>query len=282
MNFTFGIITCAKTNNFLNEIVASIRSQNIPLCGGCYEIVVVGTMPPATSNSTQLFEGEIVNVPFDETSWITRKKNLVAQCAKYDNIVLMHDYVKLEEGWYEGFLKFGNHFDVCMNKVLNLTGERVRDYTLNPHFIHPSFGTKNILIPYSCNKAATECNKAAMECKITPEISSIMYVSGGYYVVKKSLALQVPLREKILGWNQGEDVFFSQDIADKGVVIDFNENSSVRCLKNKFETAPPTYEMSIEQFVFLKKWASSNAKQVFEKQKALQKEWAEREFGICF
>lgn len=267
MNFTFGVITCSKTNNFIGEIVASIRDQKIPSYGGCYEIVIVGTMPAID----KLFDGEIVNVPFDDTTcWITRKKNIIAERAKYDNVVVMFDYVKLEPGWYEGFLKFGDKFDVCMNRVLNLTGERFKDYTLNPYFIPPSFGTNILLIPYSCSKA------------ITPEISSIMYISGSYHVVKKAVALQVPLREKILGWNQGEDVFFSQDIADKGIVIDFNEYSGVRCLKNKFERCPPTYEMSLEQFEFLKEWASANSKEAFEKQKALQKEWAEREFGIKF
>lgn len=32
-----------------------------------------------------------------------QKKNIIVLNAKYENIVLLHDYVKLGDNWYKGF-----------------------------------------------------------------------------------------------------------------------------------------------------------------------------------
>ena len=124
MNFTFGIITGGTFNhreslsengisNRIQDIISSIEAQNIPQ----YEIIIVGG-----NNDYQKFKN-VNHISFDEThkeKWITKKKNLITQNATYDNLVIMHDYIKLELGWYEGFLKFGNDWDVCMNIVNNI------------------------------------------------------------------------------------------------------------------------------------------------------------------
>ena len=38
-----------------------------------------------------------------------QEKNLITPNATYENIVFMHDYLILDEKWYEGYLDFG-HF----------------------------------------------------------------------------------------------------------------------------------------------------------------------------
>ena len=109
MNFTFGIIT---TNTVDQLVLNSIYNQNIPE----FEIVIVGGHPIIDYK-------HITHIPFDETvkqNWITRKKNIITKNAKYDNIVFMHDYVQLNKNWYTEFLKFGNEWDICMNKIYNL------------------------------------------------------------------------------------------------------------------------------------------------------------------
>jgi hypothetical protein len=60
-------------------------------------------------------------VPFDETikqGWITRKKNIITSLAQYENIVYMHDYIRLEEDWYKGQLESGNNFKIRMNNFI--------------------------------------------------------------------------------------------------------------------------------------------------------------------
>ena len=86
MDFTFGIIT---NNANINPIISSIEKLKIPN----YEIIIV-----CNKNNYTEYEHISENViPFDESikpNWITRKKNLICQKAKYDNIVLLHDYIE--------------------------------------------------------------------------------------------------------------------------------------------------------------------------------------------
>jgi hypothetical protein len=251
MDFTFGIITSAKTNGFIPQIIKSIEDQGIPN----YEIIIVGTCS-VNSKASRV-------IPFDESDWITKKKNIIFQEAKYENVVVFHDYILLERGWYEGFLKFGNNFQVCINPIKNLDGSRFRDYVLFNNYL-PSHLLHKTLLPYSS--------------VLTPEISKISYISGSYYVVKKSVALKIPLREELY-WNQGEDVIFSQDLADNNILIECNPYSSVKFLKNKYRH-PFENEMTDEDYTRLKLWAHINAAQVFNQQKAMQHKWLRESHGI--
>jgi hypothetical protein len=249
ISFTFGIITSKGSQQFLKEIVDSIRIQAIPN----YEIIIVG--------GTSSIEG-CKRIPFDESvkaGWITRKKNLIFREAAYENIVIMHDYVVLREGWYEGFLLHGDSFQLCINPIQTVDGRRFRDYLLFNQFLHPRFSNKTLL-PY--------------DCKVSPKVSRIMYVSGTYYVVKKELALKYPLREE-LAHNEGEDVIFCHDIESPH--IQCNRYSSVRLLKQK-----PCWEneMSQEDYQYLEVWAHMYGDEVFQKQRAFQRNWLARDFGI--
>jgi hypothetical protein len=80
MDFTFGIITDGSNDILLEKLIESIIFQNIKT----YEIIIVG--------NTKLTNSNIIIIPFDESvhsSWITRKKNIIASTAKYENIVLL-------------------------------------------------------------------------------------------------------------------------------------------------------------------------------------------------
>jgi hypothetical protein len=127
MEFTFGIITNGCSNQNLSRIVDSIHAMSIPV----FEIIVVG---PA---ETCALPG-VSFIQFDESlkpNWITRKKNMICYLAKYENVVLLHDYIVFDKDWYKGFLQFGNSFDVCINRILNQDGTRFRDYTLFPFYM---------------------------------------------------------------------------------------------------------------------------------------------------
>ena len=127
MNFTFGIITNNNITN-LYKIIDSIELQNIPN----YEIIIVGV-------NINLNKKNCTCIQFDESiypGWIARKKNIITQNAKYENIVYMHDYIILDKNWYNGFLKYGNNFDVVINPIQKINGSRFRDWILNINFLH--------------------------------------------------------------------------------------------------------------------------------------------------
>ena len=209
MNFTFGIITSGSSDDHVNQVIDSIEQQNIPE----YQVIIVGNSKVQRSNT--------FIIPFDESiksAWITRKKNLITTNAFYDNIVYTHDYVTFEPGWYEGYLKFGSDFKVCMNKFVNPDGSRFRDWVIWPH--NGNF-MDDIVLP----------NR---ECLIPYDmihLSKYQYISGTYWVAKKDVMMEFPLDENLC-WGQGEDVSWSNQVRNK-YNFSMNAYSTVKSLKFK-------------------------------------------------
>lgn len=210
MEFTFGIITNNNTNYNVKSIISSIKTNNIPT----YEIIIIG------GDNIYDNDNHIIHVSFDESimnGWITKKKNIICSMARYDNIVLLHDYIILDNGWYEGFLKFGNNFDICVSKIINSNNKRFRDYTFFPYGNYNPFSSRS-LIPYkfpSNNK-----------------LSKLLYISGSYYIVKKHIANKFPLDERLC-WADGEDVLFTKILITNNIIIQCNPYSTVKFLKQK-------------------------------------------------
>jgi len=205
MDFTFGIITAGNNNLMINKIINSIERQNIPN----YEIIIVG--------GENINRKNVYQISFDERikdMWITKKKNIITNESRYENIVYLHDYVEFCDGWYEGFLKFGNNFKVCMNKIENYDGTRFRDWSLWAYDAEPILKSRGFLIPYDMT-----------------HLSKIMYISGTYWVAKKSVMMDIKLDERLI-WGQGEDVEWSYRIRNK-YNFSMNEYSSVKLMKLK-------------------------------------------------
>jgi len=194
MNFTFGIVTNGKDYNHLNNCIQSIYIQNIK----DYEIIIVGNVDKDKVES----KNKINFIDFDETikqGWITKKKNLITQNSTYENIVFMHDYLLLHKKWYLGFKKFGNNFDIVMNKILNPDKSRYRDWTLWPHndcFVDDIVDNNACLLPYNISN-----------------LSQFMYISGAYWVSKKNIMKDFPLNEDLV-WGESEDVEWSKRVRE--------------------------------------------------------------------
>ena len=218
MKFTFGIITDGDANTNLNPIVDSIEKQNIPE----YEILIVG------NNSISRKNTKVIS--FDESikpKWITRKSNLITLNSKYDNIVYAHDYIAFEDGWYDGYLRYGDDFKVCCNKVMTLKNERYMDW-----MIWPFNGSK---LDYIVS-GGIESGHQDRECLIPYDIthlSKYMYVQGSYWVAKKEIMLKFPLDENKV-WGMGEDVEWSMRYRNyPGNYFSINQRSTCTLLKEK-------------------------------------------------
>jgi len=235
MEFTFGIITNGLSENYVNLLIKSIQKQNIPN----YEIIIVG--------GTDVYK-DIVHIPFDETikpNWITKKKNLICQNATYENLVLLHDYIELCDGWYKGFLEFGNNFDICVTKIINQDGTRFRDYCIFPYGDNNPF-RNNALLPYDYIS--------------TPDLSKILYISVTYYIIKKNLAKKCPLDERLV-WGQGEDVLLSKQLINYNVIIKCNMYSTVKFNKLKI-SCNWEKELTDEQLLLIKSYDSNDFEKI--------------------
>ena len=220
MNFTFGITTTPQSSIALQQIVDSITNENIPN----FEIIIVG-------GNEAYDDGTMKVIPFDESIkkfWITKKKNLITQHARYESIVYMHDYLVLKPGWYEGFLKFGNDFTICMTKVENADGTRYRDWCLYKLDTDPlGVPDPQLLLPYEFKN-----------------LSHLMYISGAYWIAKKSIAEKYPQNENVM-WGDSEDIEWSKRARQDKFYM--NEYSAVKLMKWKhpvfIEPTPSTYEL---------------------------------------
>ena len=158
-----------------------------------------------------------------------KKKNIIVEKAKYENIVLLHDYVKLNNDWYEGFLKFGNNYDICINRIINSNGNRFRDYTLFPWKV--SFLNINYK-PAEIDSYFGEVCLLPYDFENNIKTNKYMYISGSYYVIKKHIAIKYLLDENLCH-GQGEDVEFSKRLHKNDIFIKCNKFSSVNLLKYK-------------------------------------------------
>ena len=227
MDFSFGILTSSESDTYLEEIIKSIEDQKIPN----YEIILIGDTKKKFNNSN------IKYLQFDESikkGWITKKKNLITENSIYENIVYLHDYIILGDSWYEGFKKNGNEFKVIVNKILNIDNQRFRDWLLwplnNNKFDQYLNRTRRCLLPYDVDN-----------------LSKYMYISGAYWVAKKSFMSRYPLNEE-LTWGEGEDVEWSKRIRRK-TKFKFNEYSYVQFLKEKEDVYSNIDGLTLEMLI---------------------------------
>lgn len=198
MKITFGIATDYSDERRLDEIVNSIRHLEIPH----YEILMIG---PGREGQY----GSVRYIPFDETirpKWITRKKNILCQQAQYDIVVLMHDYYVFDLDWYRSFLSFGDNWDICSNQQLLITGKRhFTDWVIWDH-------------PFIPRYASLDYNEWGL--------TRYMYISGGFFLIKKAVALTYPFNENLV-WGTAEDVEWSLGVRHTCKIV-CNGNAIVR------------------------------------------------------
>jgi hypothetical protein len=201
IQWTFGIITGYQDTERLKNIIENIVSLDIPE----FEILIVG----GDRNDFFVDLPQVKFIDFDESQkplWITKKKNIIANLAIYENMVIMHDYHVFEKNWYVNFKSFGTDWDICSCPQYLINGGRnPMDWSL---WDKPGHGRAWSLDYDDWSQ------------------TQYMYISGGFFIVKKHVMLEEPLDES-LGWNEGEDVEWSLRIRDK-YVMKCNKSSIVR------------------------------------------------------
>lgn len=231
MDFTFGIIT--NFGNLLPKIIESIFNLNIVN----YEIIIVGNYLNSQHSNIRI-------IPFEDSNGchfqISKKKNIIIESAIYENIVFLHDYVLFDKDWYSGYLQFGNNFDICLNKILNIDETRYRDWCLWRDDADSFVKHNNYLIPYEFSN-----------------LTKMMYISGAYWVGKKKFMMENKLNEN-LNWSQGEDVEWSLRVRNK-TIFKFNHFSTVRLLKYKDRIFNETSELENSLLISIKDYDNSSS-----------------------
>jgi hypothetical protein len=174
---------------------------------------------------------------FDESvkpGWITRKKNSMVEVASNENLCILHDYYILNDGFRDGFERFGDDWDLAMCKIFNFDGvSRYRDWCAwqDPRYGSPwiqrePFAPNGIMVQGEAFLPPYEYNSNGKNTRY-------MYISGGFYIAKKSFMKKFPFDES-LSWGQGEDCEHALRWANYPLTrYKMNVNSSVRLAKPK-------------------------------------------------
>ncbi len=214
MNFTFGICTSGEDTDTLSYMISSIlelyNNNSYE-----YEIILVGP-------KFDIDHPRIVSIDFNEKLrnyvWITKKKNIIIENAKYDNICFAHDYFYFDALWLSSWIKFNSliNYQVAMNKVYTYEGERHSDWCVNPLDYHKVFpelhASWDVKLPYD-------------EGGTTP----LMYIAANYWVAKTEFMTK-NLMDETLTWKDAEDVEWSVRIRDN-TTFKMNTESTVKILK---------------------------------------------------
>jgi len=168
--------------------------------------------------------------------WITTKKNWIASKAKYDTLVILHDYYQLHPGWLVGLNAFDEEtpqWKVCTNQILTLEGKRHTDWMMNPWHMAKAINQRpelaRILMAANPKENGPEfINALPYDCE---DFTHLQYISGGYIICRKHILRDRPFNETFLpgsaediDWS--ERVFFNSDNAPH-----FNRYSMAQTLK---------------------------------------------------
>ena len=156
--------------------------------------------------------------------WITKKKNVLAQEAQYENLCILHDRVFLPANFMQTIRQFGDGFSFAafqslwFDNVLNLSAVRYSDYgcAMEDHhadFIHAEKETtSSSFTPF----LFTEIEKQNFIIANPLRYQSGNYLTGSLYITKRKLWLNTP-QDESLYWAEFEDIEHADRCSRNGI-----------------------------------------------------------------
>lgn len=209
--WTFGMVTNGQRKDFISQSIRSIRALKILH----YEIIICGH-----------YEGkmgeDLKYMPFeerDDRGWITRKKNTIAENAKYTNLCIFHDRIVFDKGWFLGMKKYGNAFEVLTCPQFLLKKDRAGDWlTAGKHFSNPG-------------------HRYTIEQLDFKDWDKYVYIGGQLMIMKKYVWREVFWNENLY-WGEGEDVEYSHRLTERGFIPRLNTYAKCITLSWRFGSLP--------------------------------------------
>lgn len=203
-HWTFGLVTNGKRKELITKALSSIRKLNIPH----YEIIICGTYYGKTAP-------DINYIPFtkyDERGWITQKKNIICENARYENIVVIHDRIYFDQDWFEGMKRWGNYFDVLSCPIFLPSKKKI---FINWETVGPDW------------KKDDDSKLFHSNAHLDPsDWDPHVYVGGAIIILKKSI-WKLEKWNKNLFWGDAEDIEYSLRQHERGIMIRLNPYAKV-------------------------------------------------------
>lgn len=209
--WTFGMVTNGQRKDFISQSIQSIRALKIPY----YEIIICGYYEDKIGN-------DLKYIPFkerDDRGWITRKKNIIAENAKYTNLCIFHDRIVFDKNWFLGIKKYGNVFEVLTCPQLLHNKVRAGDWvTANKNFSNPG-------------------HRFTIEQLDYRDWDKFVYIGGQLIIMKKYVWKEVFWNENLY-WREGEDIEYSHRLTEKGFIPRLNTFAKCITLSWRFGSLP--------------------------------------------
>ena len=209
--------------HLFDSISEQITEQNV-------EYIVAGPRIDGLSKYNVIYVSEYFQ---DDLPRISQKKNEIIDASKNVNIAIFHDRYFVNEGFFEGFEKFGYDFEYVTVRQNYESGEAFPSYT--------GFLTREYKWQNPC---------------FVSEFDHLMvgaFLNGGLIVLKNKLAKQLKFNHLLLH-NEAEDVEFAWQLRLNGVIPRINALSSATTLglvssyTNTFVKFPINTNLSITTF----------------------------------
>jgi GT2 family glycosyltransferase len=190
--WTFGLLTLGDKPERALAYLASIKRA----CRGPHEIVVVCPRRlPFLARESRV--RQIVFSDRDDVGWITKKKNLICDAAKYSDILVCHDRFALTPTFCSDFDSWGYAYGIAAPRLRLPNGRRAVDWAVvsSQNHVWSSGG----LLDYR-------------------SYSPYVYVPGGATIVRKEFWRRFPWDENFY-WNEHEDVELCRRAQRHGEII---------------------------------------------------------------
>lgn len=198
--FSFCIISGGKRADKIDNLIASIKAQNLPH----YEIIIAGLLSPVVEGV------KFISLPFEAQNGKTSiMRNRAMQAARYKTIVMCDDDLVLDPGFAEAISNFGREFDVLCVSMRNPDGSRLWDW-------------------------ATVGGPSGHRLMHYDEVDDFVYVSSGIFVISKYALETFGYFNENLAYYQAEDVEFSQRIKAAGARIEFCKDAGALHDDNRY------------------------------------------------
>ncbi|OHE73726.1 MAG: hypothetical protein A2Y14_00305 [Verrucomicrobia bacterium GWF2_51_19] len=215
--WTFGILTGGK-DGYAKAMVEGLLRFNVPL-----EIILCGPMPQGLPKDNRI---RCIDLDSSEPrGWITRKKNLIAAEARYENLCLMHDRFEIPENFIEAMEAYGPCFAYLtaptfyFPEATRQLKYRYPDYQIFDVDDKVDFAIRYGNIDgrrtYGC--AYNDFREGAFAC-------------GGFYITKKTLWRRIPQKEYLFH-AEWEDVIMGLECQRQGIPHRVNPYLQLRSLK---------------------------------------------------
>ena len=194
-NFTFGLITNGAKPDNVRKFIDSIAAMK--LSKHEHEILLCGPESLKKLLTKKDTSVKWVEEPaeFQKQGWITKKKNIIASRAKYENLVITHDRYYFPPNFVSNIRAFGLDFDVLVCRQTTPDGARVPDWV-------------------TIGSSWSWSSPAVMEYG---DWSRNTYINGGIMIAKTAVLKKTGWCD-LLFWNQAEDVELTRRLFANGCV----------------------------------------------------------------